>query len=184
MKSKNPTTNRSSRLKPYHSNSFDYHQDFSKIDFRKNPHLYQVGKGEQGVLLCQPYKAEILPHWRFATPEKAEESSQKIFSMFQKYLEDKDFPGADMARKFLQMGFTRSRRYANHKGGRKFSKNPQKEENEKEAREKYVIDRVKEECQDQNKVESAKIFKEMWDKARKDEEYLKQKEEFIQKYKQ
>jgi len=27
----------------------------------------------------------------------------------------------DMARKFLQMGFTRSRRYANHRSGRKWS---------------------------------------------------------------
>ena len=31
-----------------------------------------------------------------------------------------DGVGMDMARKFLQMGFTRSRRYANHKGGRKY----------------------------------------------------------------
>ena len=28
--------------------------------------------------------------------------------------------GADMARKFLQMGYTRARRYANHRGGRKY----------------------------------------------------------------
>lgn len=37
-------------------------------------------------------------------------------------MEKKDFIGADMARKYLQMGFTRSRRYANYKGGRKYSK--------------------------------------------------------------
>jgi hypothetical protein len=29
--------------------------------------------------------------------------------------------GMDMSRKFLQMGFTRSRRYANHRSGRKYS---------------------------------------------------------------
>ncbi len=28
----------------------------------------------------------------------------------------------DMARKFLQMGITRARRYANHKSGRKYKK--------------------------------------------------------------
>ncbi len=27
---------------------FDYEQDFNTIDFRKNPELYQVGRGEQG----------------------------------------------------------------------------------------------------------------------------------------
>lgn len=45
---------------------FDYDQDFSTIDFRKQPERYQVGRGEQGVLMVQPYKGEILPHWRFA----------------------------------------------------------------------------------------------------------------------
>ena len=32
---------------------------------------------------------------------------------------DNNFIGADMARKFLQMGYGRSRRYANHKSGKK-----------------------------------------------------------------
>ena len=45
--------------------------------------------------------------------------------MFLDYLEQDDFVGADMARKFLQMGYTRSRRYANHKSGRKYRTNPQ-----------------------------------------------------------
>ena len=38
--------------------------------------------------------------------------------MFIAYLDD-DFVGADMARKFFQMGYTRARRHANYKGGRK-----------------------------------------------------------------
>lgn len=83
--------------------------------------MYRVGRGEQGVLLVQPYKAELLPYWRFATtPDKARESSEKIYAMFLDYLAAGDFAGADMARKFLQMGYTRARRYANHKGGKKY----------------------------------------------------------------
>ena len=35
------------------------------IDYRSNPELYKVARGEQGVLTVEPYKAEILPHWRF-----------------------------------------------------------------------------------------------------------------------
>ena len=27
------------------------------IDYRKNPHLYEIGRGQQGVLICQPYKS-------------------------------------------------------------------------------------------------------------------------------
>src|SRR6187401_1745491 len=100
--------------------SFDYSLDFKKIDFREHPELYRVGKGEQGVLLVEPYKTEILPHWRFKTPAIAKSSSTKIFKMFLDYLADEDFVGADMARKFLQMGWTRARRYANHPTGRKY----------------------------------------------------------------
>ncbi len=37
------------------------------IDCRQRPQLYRVGKGEQGVLICQPYKDELCPHWRFKT---------------------------------------------------------------------------------------------------------------------
>lgn len=91
-----------------------------EIDYRKYPDQYKVGKGEQGVLICQPYKSEIGPHWHFKDPEIATESSEKIYEFFLQYLKDKDFVGADMARKYLQMGYTRARRYANHKGGRKY----------------------------------------------------------------
>ena len=102
--------------------AFDYSLDFTSIDFRRHPELYRVGRGEQGVLLVQPYKGEILPHWRFKTAAEARRSSAKIYRMFLAYLGAGDFPGADMARKFLQMGWTRARRYANHKGGRKYDK--------------------------------------------------------------
>jgi hypothetical protein len=40
---------------------FDYSLDFKTINFRSSPELYRVGKGEQGVLLVEPYKSEILP---------------------------------------------------------------------------------------------------------------------------
>ena len=36
--------------------------------------------------------------------------------------EQRDFIGMDMCRKFLEMGFTRSRRYANHRDGKKYDK--------------------------------------------------------------
>jgi hypothetical protein len=90
------------------------------VDYRTRPHLYRVGRGEQGALICEPYKSELLPLWRFRTPDLARESSEAILAKFRSYLADDDFVGADMARKFLQMGYTRSRRYANYKGGRKY----------------------------------------------------------------
>lgn len=150
--------------------SFDYSQDFKTIDFRSSPERYRVGKGEQGVLLVEPYKSEILPHWRFKTPELAKQSSGKIYQMFLNYLEQDDFVGADMARKFLQMGYTRSRRYANHKSGRKYRNNPQKlssKEAQQEARKDILPNQV-----DPIKGECAEIFKQKWVQAKTNEKYL------------
>ena len=118
--------------------AFDYSPDFKDIDFRRHPELYRIGKGEQGVLLVEPYKGEILPHWRFKPVVEAKQASAQIDEMFPAYREADDFPGADMARKFLQMGWTRARRQANRKGGRKYHKEtgdelPRAEDAEKAA---------------------------------------------------
>lgn len=147
--------------------SFDYSLDFDRIDFRKNPELYRVGKGEQGVLLVEPYKSEILAHWRFKTPEIARKSANKIYKMFLAYKANDDFVGMDMARKFLQMGYTRSRRYANHKSGRKYKEGTK----EVLAREEDAV-----------KAESAKIFYEKWKKAREDRKYLEMKKQHKEQY--
>ena len=140
--------------------TFDYSLDFETINFREHPELYRIGKGEQGVLLVEPYKSEILPHWRFKTPQIARKSASKIYRLFLEYKKAGDFVGMDMARKFLQMGYTRSRRYANHKSGRKYKKGTR----EVLAREEDAV-----------KAESARIFNEMWKKAREDTVYLELK---------
>ncbi|MGK3140786.1 DUF4385 domain-containing protein [Pantoea sp. C2G6] len=145
---------------------FDYDQDFSTIDFRQHPERYQVGRGEQGVLMVEPYKGEILPHWRFRTVPIARESAEKIMTLFEEYRRQDDFVGMDMARKFIQMGYTRARRYSNHKGGRKYDADG----NEKPRG-------VNEE-----KAAAAAIFKTYWDRIRADEDYLRRKKAHQQQY--
>lgn len=148
---------------------FDYDLNYADLDLRAHPELYRVGRGEQGVLLVQPYKGEILPHWRFATPDAARESSEAIFSMFEDYLKDDDFVGADMARKFLQMGFTRARRYANHRGGKKYDGPvPDDKKGQSGAHGRPELPRTPE---DPVKAESARIFKAKWEQAEANEQY-------------
>jgi len=146
--------------------AFDYDLDFDNINFREKPELYRVGRGEQGVLMVEPYKGEILPHWRFKTPEIAEESSQKIYDMFLEYKKNDDFVGMDMARKFIQMGYTRARRYANYKGGKKYDKDG-------EVKEREIND---------EKAESAAIFEKKWIIVREDEDYLALKKKHQKQY--
>tara|TARA_B100000575_G_scaffold4543_1_gene3406 strand:- start:113 stop:577 length:465 start_codon:yes stop_codon:yes gene_type:complete len=103
---------------------FDYELDYKTLDFsdEETRKLYRIGRGEQGVLLVRPYTNDICTHWRFKTPDEAVRSSNKIFAMYLDYRDEKDFIGMDMCRKFLEMGFTRARRYANHNSGRKYKK--------------------------------------------------------------
>jgi hypothetical protein len=147
--------------------TFDYSLDFKKIDFRRQPELYRIGRGEQGVLLVEPYKSEILPHWRFRTPTEAKKSSAKIYRLFLAYLKADDFPGADMARKFLQMGWTRARRYANHQGGRKYDPKTGAE-----------LPRTA----DPVKAAAAAIFYERYVAARQHPEYVRQKQRHKERY--
>ena len=137
---------------------FDYTLDFDNIDYRKNPELYIIGRGEQGVLLCEPYKSEICKHWRFRTPEIAYQSANTITTMFNGYLDVDNFVGADMCRKFLMMGWTRARRYANHRSGKKYDDNG----------------RIKPQEPDHwtcEKAEAARIFKRAYDAARTNKKY-------------
>ncbi|KML06543.1 DUF4385 domain-containing protein [Rossellomorea marisflavi] len=146
--------------------AFDYSLDYKQIDFRESPELYRVGRGEQGVLMVEPYKSEILPHWKFKTPAIAKESSDKIHAMFLDYQKKDDFVGMDMARKFLQMGYTRSRRYANYPGGKKY-------DNDGNVNDREI---------DDEKAESASIFEKKWIQVREDPDYLKRKKQHQKKY--
>jgi hypothetical protein len=138
------------------------------IDYRSHPEKYQVGKGEQGVLLCEPYKSEILPHWRFKTMEIAKESSHKIFCLFENYLRQGDFVGADMSRKYLQMGYTRARRYANHQGGRKYD--PQTGLEKPRSSEDPI------------KAEAASIFYARWKEAEANPTYQRMKAQWKEEF--
>jgi hypothetical protein len=133
--------------------------NYSGIDFRDYPERYRIGRGEQGVLQAEPYKSEILPHWRFKTVIEAETSAKQIFAMFKSYGRDGDFVGMDMARKYLQMGFTRARRYANHPSGRKYDSTtgsplPQAED-----------------WKSNEKAQAAKVFYEYYQRAKSDSRY-------------
>ena len=86
--------------------------------------------------------------------------------MYLDYRDEKDFIGMDMCRKFLEMGFTRARRYANHNSGRKYKKGtkevlPQEADN---LSSKYA--------------ESARVFKKVRDIVAKSDVYVKMRKEW------
>jgi hypothetical protein len=129
---------------------------YSGVDLRKHPEAYRIGRGEQGVFHAEPYKSELLPLWSFKDAEAAKESADAIYGRFLEYRDKRDFVGMDVARKYLQMGYTRSRRYAKYSGGNKSK--PLEEPEPAKSR-------------------AAEIFYEKWREAAEDEEYLKLKEE-------
>lgn len=158
---------------------FDYTLNYDEIDFRAHPELYRVGRGEQGVLSVEPYKSEILPHWRFKTPEIARLSALKIYELFLEYKRANDFVGMDMARKFLQMGWTRSLRYFNHRSGRKYvGPVPLERRGQSGAwgRDLAPFER------DYEKLECSKIFKQQLDIVKADAVYNELKREHQSRY--
>ena len=79
-----------------------------------------------------------------------------------------DFVGADMARKYLQMGYTRSRRYTNYKGGRKYAP--------------VTYAHLEKGTGDPEKAVSASIFYEKWQKAEENKKYTKMKLEWKERF--
>jgi len=137
------------------------------VDFREHPEEYEVGRGEQGAFKVQPYKDELLPDWTVKTLEAAEESAETIFEQFQQYKRNDDFVGMDMARKYLQMGYTRAMRYAKYPGGQKYEDGEEREP---------------EEWYDDEKREIALRFEAKWERVREDDEYRRLKDEHREKY--
>ncbi len=116
--------------------------------------------------MIQPYKGEILPHWRFRTPAIARASSDAIMQLFRRYQRSGDFVGMDMARKFLQMGYTRARRYANYAGGRKYDPSGA----------------IRPRANDATKAAAARVFYERWREVAADPDYQRRRREHIAKF--
>jgi len=141
------------------------------VDFRKHPEEYEVGRGEQGAFKVQPYKDELLPLWGITSLADAEAGAQEIYEQFETYRERDEFVGMDMARKYLQMGWTRAMRYAKYPGGQKYVEEDG-ERREREPQEWY----------DEEKREIALVYKKHLDRVRDDEAYQRRKDEWREQY--
>lgn len=79
-----------------------------------------------------------------------------------------------MSRKFIQMGMTRARRYANHKGGRKYAKDTG------QKLEKWAGGSEEEARKRKEKEDSSEVFKAVWRRCIEDEDYKTLKQEWAQ----
>ena len=141
---------------------FDYKLDYKNLYFtdKETRKLYRIGRGEQGVLLVKPYTNDICKYWKFKTPAIAKKSAEKIYTMYADYRAKNDFVGMDMCRKFLEMGFTRARRYANHRDGNKYDSKGKVKPQEPDAMTCHF-------------AESATIFREYRNRVAKDSKYMR-----------
>ncbi|KIL88214.1 hypothetical protein FAVG1_08292 [Fusarium avenaceum] len=133
---------------------------------------YRIGRGEQGVLTFEPYKSAILPLWRFRTVPIAQKSAEDLWAKFKEFKDQNDFVGMDMTRKFIQMGMTRAKRYANHAGGRKYKKGTKEE-----------LPQSDEHPDKDEKERASMIFRGYWTRCKEDEDYQNLKKEFLKQQK-
>ncbi|NUB90526.1 DUF4385 domain-containing protein [Haloterrigena sp. SYSU A121-1] len=132
------------------------------VDFRDRPEQYEIGRGEQGAFKVEPYKSELLPLWSYRDAGAARESASSIYERYERYRENDDFPGMDMARKYLQMGYTRAMRYAKYPGGRKYEGSGDEREPQRWA--------------DREKRAAALVFERYWERVREDDAYQRAKD--------
>ena len=138
-----------------------------EIDFRARPEKYEIGRGEEGVFKIQPYKDELLPLWGYTDRAAADESAEAIHERYREYRAAEEFPGMDMARKYLQMGYTRAMRYARYPGGQKYVDGEEREP---------------ERWADHDKREAALVYEAWWEMVENDEEYRRLKDSHREQY--
>jgi hypothetical protein len=149
--------------------------DFDKEKFRRSLKYYDL-RGEIGVL-SYTFSKKLSELWKFKTPELAKQSAEKIYQIFIDLIKRSNqaksddykfylFMKADLCRKFLQMGYTRSMRYYYHRSGIKWKKIGNK-----------WIQRPFD--YDYEKRISALIFKKYWYLAKDNRTYIDIKSEFM-----
>lgn len=82
-----------------------------------------------------------------------------------------------MARKYIQMGMTRAKRYANHKGGRKYEKG----EGGMRGKE---IEKSKGHEGKEEKEQASLVFREVWERCKAHEGYAELKKQFLKEQKE
>jgi hypothetical protein len=137
------------------------------LDFREHPERYRHTSDERGAFKIEPYKSELLPDWGISDLDDAETAADEIYDRYREYREDGEFVGMDMARKYLQMGWTRAMRYAKYPGGQKYEGGE-----EREPQQWY----------DPEKREIALVYKEYLDRVRDDDAYEDAKQRHRERY--
>jgi hypothetical protein len=135
------------------------------IDFRAHPEAYRYQSGEQGVFKVEPYKSELLPCWQYKDESAAEDAVDALRDKYDAYKSAGDFVGMDMARKYLQMGFTRAMRYAKYPGGQKYADDGTEREPQTWA--------------DPQKRRAAIVFRDAWQAVKDDSAYQRLKQHHI-----
>jgi hypothetical protein len=142
------------------------------LDFRAHPERYRHTTDEQGAFKIEPYKSELLPLWTISDLDEAREAAAAIFERYESYRDEGEFVGMDMARKYLQMGWTRALRYAKYPGGQKYERREDGTRVEREPQEWY----------DEEKYEISQVYREYLDRVREDGAYGEMKERHGERY--
>ena len=76
------------------------------LTIANTPNCIGLVEGNKVCSLANPTRVRYCHIGALGTPEIAPAISTKIYAMFLSYVEIGDFVGADMAKKFLHMGYT------------------------------------------------------------------------------
>ena len=74
------------------------------IDYSKNPEYYIYTISEKEVNMIQPYYKIIIPMFNIDNYKEAKDSCLQIFNLFNDYITNNNFIGADVCKKIIQLG--------------------------------------------------------------------------------
>jgi hypothetical protein len=83
----------------------------NKIDYNKNPEYYVYNISYNDAHLIKPYNKTILPIFNIDNYKDAKKSCLQIFNLFNNYILNNDFIGADVCRKFIQLAAKSKSKY-------------------------------------------------------------------------
>ena len=104
-------------LKKYYLQSMKYRKKYDKlhfpneqINYKKNYDYYIYTIDLRGIFVIQPYSSNIVPNIDYNNPEK---TFDNLLFLFNGYIIDEDFIGADMIRKYTQFMIKQCKAYYN-----------------------------------------------------------------------
>jgi hypothetical protein len=142
------------------------------LELGAHPERYRHTPDERGAYKNRVLQGRQPPVWTVSDFAGAEAAAEAIHERFEAYRAADYFVGMDLARRDLQMGWTRALRYAKYLGRRKYERDADGDRVEREPDQWY----------DEEKHAVAQVYREYLDCVREDTTHRRLRDDHRERY--